>query len=136
MKAQHFLRLFIDKATATSPELFDDNILSKAMPMYLQLHVTEPPCIDVFPRARFNKYAYDWMKSMRNEQKKMLLGSIMNRAQKGAVKNKRITTTQMRLGIGAFCLISGNLAFSSIKHALTHPLTHSLRINEKITACS
>ena len=64
-KAQRFLRFFIDKAIATSPELFDDYILSKAMPMYLQLHVAGPPFIDALPRGRFNKYVSDWMKSIR-----------------------------------------------------------------------
>ena len=58
-KAQRFLRFFIDKAIETSPELFDDYILSKAMLMYLQLHVVGPSFIDALSRGRFNKYVYN-----------------------------------------------------------------------------
>ena len=69
-KAQRFLRLFIDKAIATSPEVFDDYILSKAMPMYLHLHVTGPSFIDALPRGIFKKYyVSDWMKSIRDDHR-------------------------------------------------------------------
>ena len=75
-KAQCFLRFFIDKAIATSPELFDDYILSKAMPMYLQLHVAGPSFIDALPRGRFNKYVYDWMKSIRDDHRQCYLDRL------------------------------------------------------------
>ena len=75
-KAHRFLRLFIDKAFATSPELFDDYILSKAMPIYLQFHVTGPSFIDALPRGRFNKYVYDWMKSIRDDHRQCNLDRL------------------------------------------------------------
>ena len=81
-KAQRFSRLFIDKAIATSPELFDDYILSKAMPMYLQLHVTGLSFIDALPRGRFNKYVSDWMKSMSGENRKFYLDRLSSLLQK------------------------------------------------------
>ena len=81
-KAQRFLRLFIDKAIATSPELFDDYILSKAMPMYLQLHVTGPSFIDALPRGRFNKYISDWMKSMSDGKRQCYLDRLSSLLQK------------------------------------------------------
>ena len=37
-KAQRFLRRFIDKSETIAPELFEDYILGKAMPMYLRMH--------------------------------------------------------------------------------------------------
>jgi hypothetical protein len=40
----------------------------------------------------------------------MLLGSIIVTAPKGNVENKLVITTHMRLEIGTFCLVSGNLA--------------------------
>ena len=72
-KAQRFLRFFIDKAIATSPELFDDYILSNAMPMYLQLHVAGPSFMDALPRGRFNKYVHDSMKSIRDDHRQCYL---------------------------------------------------------------
>ncbi|CAF3396960.1 unnamed protein product [Rotaria sp. Silwood1] len=51
-RAQRFLRRFIDKAQTISPELFEFYILSKAMPMYLQMHFEETQFIDALPRAR------------------------------------------------------------------------------------
>ena len=53
----------------------------------------------------------------------MLLGSIIVTAPTGNVENKLVTPTQMRLEIGTFCLISGNLAVS-VSKALTH--SHSI----------
>jgi hypothetical protein len=60
-KAQRFLRRFIDKAEKISPELFEDCILSKAMPIYLRMHIEEEAFINAVPRGRFNKYIHDWM---------------------------------------------------------------------------
>ena len=56
LKAQRFLRRFIDKAEKISPELFEDCILSKAMPMYLRMHIEEEAFIDALPRGRLNRY--------------------------------------------------------------------------------
>ena len=82
-KAQRFLRFFIDKAIVTSPELFDDYILCKAMPMYLQLHVAGPSFIDALPRGRFNKYVSDWMKSMSDEKRQCYLDRLSSLLQQG-----------------------------------------------------
>ena len=82
-KAQRFLRLFIDKAIATSPELFDEYILSVVMSMYLQLHVTGPSFIDALTRGRFNKYVTDWMKSMSDEKRQCYLDRLSSMLQQG-----------------------------------------------------
>ncbi|CAF3067517.1 unnamed protein product [Rotaria sp. Silwood2] len=60
-RAQRFLRRFIDKARTISPELFEFYILSKAMPMYLQMHIEETPFIDALRRGRPNSYIRNWM---------------------------------------------------------------------------
>ena len=53
-RAQRFLRRFIDKATAVSPELFENYILTKSMPMYLRMHLEDDPFIAALPRGRPN----------------------------------------------------------------------------------
>ena len=57
---QRFLRHFIDKVVVVLPELFEYYTLSKAMPMYLRMHIEES-FIDAFPCGRFNKYVKDWI---------------------------------------------------------------------------
>ena len=59
-KAQRFLRRFLDKVVVVLPELFEDYTLSKAMPMYLRMHI-EKSFIDALPCGRFNKYVKDWI---------------------------------------------------------------------------
>jgi hypothetical protein len=53
-KAQRFLRRFIDKSETISPELFEDYILGKAMPIYLRMHIDEQPFSNALPRGRLN----------------------------------------------------------------------------------
>jgi hypothetical protein len=77
-KAQRFLRRFLDKAATISPELFEDYILSKAMPMYLRMHIDEQPLIDALPRGRFNKYIREWMNSAMDEKRKCYLDRLSN----------------------------------------------------------
>jgi hypothetical protein len=60
-KAQRFLRRFIDKTATISPELFDDYILDKAMPMHIRIHIEGQALIDALPRGRFNHYVDDWI---------------------------------------------------------------------------
>jgi hypothetical protein len=45
----------IDKSETISPELFDDYILGKALPMYLRMHIEEEALIDAQPRGRLNE---------------------------------------------------------------------------------
>ena len=61
MKAQRFRRRFIDKSETISPELFEDYILDKAMPMYLRMHIEKEAFIDALPRGRLNRYTSEWM---------------------------------------------------------------------------
>ena len=77
-KAQRFLRRFIDKAATISSELYEDYILSKAMPMYLRMHVDEQPFIDALPQGRFNKYIREWMNSSMDEKRKCYLARLSN----------------------------------------------------------
>ena len=77
-KAQHFLRRFLNKAAMISHELFEDYILSKAMPMYLRMHIDEQPFIDALPRGRFNRYIREWMNPSMDEKRKCYLDRLSN----------------------------------------------------------
>ena len=77
-KAQWFLRRFIDKAEKISPELFEDCILSKAMPMYLRMHIEEEAFVDALPRGRFNRYIREWMNPRVAERRKCYLDRLSN----------------------------------------------------------
>ena len=59
-KAQRFLRRFIDKVILVLLELFEDYILTEAMPMYLRMH-RHAPFIPSLPTGRFNKYICFWI---------------------------------------------------------------------------
>ena len=59
-KAQRFLRRFIDKISLVLPDLFEDYILNKPMPMYIRMHL-ETPFITAFPVGRFNKHVRFWI---------------------------------------------------------------------------
>ena len=78
LKAQRFLRRFLDMAATISSELFEDYILSKAMPMYLRMHIDEQPFIDALPRGRFSKYIREWMNSSMDEKRKCYLDRLSN----------------------------------------------------------
>ena len=65
-KAQRFLRRFIDKAVNITPELFEDYLLCKAMPLYLRLHFEEATLISALPRGRLNRYIVQWLKPSPN----------------------------------------------------------------------
>jgi hypothetical protein len=56
LKAQRFRWRFIDKSETISPELFEDYILGKAMPMYLRMHIEEEAFIDALTRGRLNRH--------------------------------------------------------------------------------
>lgn len=60
-KAQRFLRRFIDKVSLVLPDLFEDYILTKAMPMYMRMHL-EMPFIPALPVGRFNKHVRFWIR--------------------------------------------------------------------------
>ena len=60
-KAQRFLRRFIDKIGLVLPDLFEDYILIKTMPMYMRMHL-EAPFIPALPVGRFNKHVRFWIK--------------------------------------------------------------------------
>ena len=77
-KALRFLRRFLDKAATISSELFEDYILSQAMPMYLRMHIDGHPFIDALPRGRFNKYIREWMNSSIDEKRKCYLDRLSN----------------------------------------------------------
>ena len=77
-KAQRFLHRVLDKAATMSSEPFEDYILSKAMPMYLRMHVDEQPLINAFPRGRFNKHIREWMNSSMHEKRKCYLDRLSN----------------------------------------------------------
>ena len=77
-KAQRFLRRFIDKAEKISSELFEDCILSKAMPMYLRMHIDEEAFIHALPRGRFNRYIREWMNPRVAERRKCYLDRLSN----------------------------------------------------------
>ena len=117
-KAQRFLRRFLDKAATISSELFENYILSKAMPMYLRMHIDEQPLINAFPRGRFNKYIHEWMNSSIDEKRKCYLDRLSNllNEEHWECTEKR---TWKRLEIGTYCRLSYNHEFWSNK-ALTH----------------
>jgi hypothetical protein len=75
-KAQRFLRRFIDKSETISPELFEDYILDKAMPMYLRMHIEEQALIDALPQGRFNHYVNDWMNPSREDRRQCYLDRL------------------------------------------------------------
>lgn len=75
-KAQRFLRRFIDKAISITPELFEDYILCKAMPLYLRLHLEEERFIVDLPRGRFNHYITDWINPSSNINRKCYLDKL------------------------------------------------------------
>jgi hypothetical protein len=75
-KAQCSLRRFIDKTMIVSLELFEDYILNKAMPMYLQMHVEEP-FIDALPRGGFNRYVHQWVNPSLEERRQFYLDCLM-----------------------------------------------------------
>ena len=75
-KAQRFLRRFLDKAVCLTFELFDDYILSKAMPMYLRMHVHERKFIAALPKGRFHKHVTDWMNPSANERRQCYLDRL------------------------------------------------------------
>ena len=77
-KAQRFLRRFLHKAARISSELFEDYIPSKAMPMYLRMHIDEQPLIDALPRGRFSNYIREWMNSSMDEKRKCYLDRLSN----------------------------------------------------------
>ena len=75
-EAQRFLRRFICKAERIAFELFDDYILSKAMPMYLRMHVQERTFIDAPPKGRFRRHVNDWMNSSTDERRQCYLDRL------------------------------------------------------------
>ena len=98
-KAQRFLRRFIDKSATISPELFEDYILSKAMPMYLRMHIEEEAFIDAFPRGRFNKYIREWMNSSMDEKRKCYfdrLSNLLNKEQ--SERTEKIMRKRLKIG--------------------------------------
>ena len=81
-KAQRFLRRFIDKAVNITPELFEDYILSKAMPMFLRMHIEDGSHIVALPQGRFPKRVSDWMTLSTDERRKCFLdrlSSLLNK---------------------------------------------------------
>ena len=74
--AQRFLRRFIDKSTSITPELFDDYILSKAMPMYLRMRVQDRTFIEALPKGRFRKHVNNWMYPSTNERRQCYLDRL------------------------------------------------------------
>ena len=77
-KAQRSLRRFIDKSETISPELFEDYILGKAMPMYLRMHIEEEAFIGALPRGRFHSYLRQWMNPAVGEKRKCYLDRPSN----------------------------------------------------------
>ena len=77
-KVKRFLSRFLDKAAPISPEPFEDYILSKAMPIYLRMHIDEQPLINALPRGRFNKYIREWINSSMDEKRKCYLDRLLN----------------------------------------------------------
>jgi hypothetical protein len=75
-KAQRFLRRFLDKTATISPELFDDYILDKAMPMYLRMHIAGPPFIDALPCGRFNYYVSNWINPPMEDRRQCYLDHL------------------------------------------------------------
>ena len=67
-RAHRFLRRFLTKATTVSPEHFESYILSKTMPMYLQMHMEDAHFIPALPRGRPNNYIRRWINRDRSEQ--------------------------------------------------------------------
>ena len=61
MKAQRFLRRFLDKAFVLTPNLFNDYIIAKAMPLYLEMHHQDHVFIQHLLRGRTNRYVRHWM---------------------------------------------------------------------------
>lgn len=76
-KAQRFLRRFLDKITIVLPELFDDYILAKAMPMYMRMH-RNAPFIPALPVGRFNKYVCFWIKDEHLRHRTCYLNRLSN----------------------------------------------------------
>ena len=60
-KAKRFLRRFLDKAFIKTPDLFNDYIISKTMPLYLRMHYQDHAFIQYLPRGRMNRYVQNWM---------------------------------------------------------------------------
>jgi len=77
-RAQRFLRRFLDKATTVSPEFFENYILTKAMPMYLRMHMEEEHFIAALPRSRPNNHIRQWITSTTNEHCKCYLDRFTN----------------------------------------------------------
>jgi hypothetical protein len=75
-RAQRFLRRFLDKATTVSPEFFENYILTKAMLMYLRMHMEEEHFIDALPRGRPNNYIRKWINSATNVHCKCYLDRL------------------------------------------------------------
>ena len=59
-RARRFLRCFIDKTIVYYPELFGNYSRSKAMVIYLQMHL-EQRFIPAFPQGRFNHHLSNWI---------------------------------------------------------------------------
>ena len=72
-KAQRVLRRFIGKAKTSESELFADYIASKAMTMYLGMHIEAEAFMDAPPHRRFKRYIYEWMNPSMREQRKCYL---------------------------------------------------------------
>jgi hypothetical protein len=75
-RAERFLRPFIDKVKTVSPELFEQYILTKVMPMYLRMHMEEDHFIDALPSGRQSNYILQSIHSDANEQRKCYLDRV------------------------------------------------------------
>ncbi len=75
-RAQWFLRRFLDKVTTFSSELFEHYILTKAMPMYIRMHMEEQHFIATPPRGRLNNHIRQCITSATNEHCKCYLDRL------------------------------------------------------------
>ena len=105
LKAQRFLRRFIDKAETISPELLEDYILGKAMPMYLRMHIEEEALIDALPRGRLNRYTSDWINPPVEERRKCYMDRLSTMLTKQRWERTE-TSTRKGLKIGTYCRVS------------------------------
>ncbi len=81
-RAQIFLRRIVDKAESVMPDLLEDYILSKAMPMYMRMHTEGKPFIKALPRGQLNNYVRNWMNDTQCERQKCymdLLSELLNK---------------------------------------------------------
>ena len=72
-----------------SSELFEDYILSKAMPTCLPMLLDEQSLIDALPRGRFNKYIREWMNSSMDEKRECYLDRLSNLLKKSTQNELR-----------------------------------------------